>query len=131
MSLSYQQSKKWHQQANGATGQQTALTLISMDGHHRSPSTGGGRGFSGLKKQHNQFHALHKTLRNFSVQQTATPPFMYTLTLHKELKPGFHRLWKFKHDTALHAIQLDLFRSRVQELPTAMQSFPFSPSSSF
>jgi hypothetical protein len=124
MSLFHPQAEEWYQQAKGATGQQTALTLISMmDTTAQQARTEVGES-PGLKNLHNQFHALHKTLCDFSDQQVAATAYEQTLTLHKELKTVFHRLWKFKHDSSLRAIHLDLFLSRLQELRTAVQSIP-------
>jgi hypothetical protein len=124
MSLFHPQAEEFYQQAKGATGQQTALTLISMmDTTAQQAKTELGESL-GLNNLHNQFHALHKTFCDFSDQQAATPAYEHTLTLNKELKTVFHRLWKFKNDTSLRAIHLDLFLSRLQELRTAVQSIP-------
>jgi hypothetical protein len=124
MSLFHPQAEEWYQQAKGATGQQTALTLISMmDTAAQQARTEVGES-PGLNNLHNQFHALHKTFCDFSDQQVAATAYEHTLTLHKELKTVFHRLWKFKHDSSLRAIHLDLFLSRLQELRTAVQSIP-------
>jgi hypothetical protein len=124
MSLFHPQAEEWYQQAKGATGQQTALTLISiMDTTAQQARTEVGES-PGLNNLHDQFHALHQTLCDFSAQQVATTTYEHSLTLHKELKTVFHRLWKFKHDPSLRAIHLDLFLSRLQELRTAVQSIP-------
>jgi hypothetical protein len=124
MSLFHPQAGEWYQQAKGATGRQTALTLISMmDATAQQARTELGES-PGLNNLHNQFHALHKTFCDFSDQQAATTAYEKTLTLHKELKTVFHRLWKFKNDTSLRALHLDLFLSRLQELQTAFQSIP-------
>jgi hypothetical protein len=124
MSLFHPQAEEWYQQAKGATGRQTALTLISMmDASAQQARTEIGES-PGLNNLHDQFHALHKTFCEFSDQQAATTGYEQSLTLQKELQTVFHRLWKFKHDTSLRAIHLDLFHSRLQELRTAVQSIP-------
>ena len=76
----------------------------------------------GLENLHNQFHALHRTLCDFPEQQTASPDYEYLLTLNKELKTVFHRLWKFKNDTTLRTIHLDLFLARIHELRSVLQA---------
>jgi hypothetical protein len=124
MSLFHPQAEEWYQQAKGATGQQTALTLISMmDTATQQAKTELGES-PGLNNLHNQFHALQKTFCDFSDQQAATTAYEQALTLQKELKTVFHRLGKFKNDTSLRAIHLDLFVKRLQELRTAVQSIP-------
>lgn len=124
MSLFHPQAEKWYQQTKGVTGQQTALTLISMMDTSAQQAKKEVGESPGLNNLHNQFHALHKTFCDFSTQQAATTAYEHTLTLNKELKTVFHRLWKFKNDTSLRAIHLDLFLSRLQELRTAVQSIP-------
>jgi len=124
MSLFHPQAEEFYQQAKGATGQQTALTLISMmDTTAQQARTELGES-PGVNNLHNQFHALHKTFCDFSDRQVGTTAYEQALTLQKELKTVFHRLWKFKNDTSLRAIHLDLFLSRLQELRTAVQSIP-------
>jgi hypothetical protein len=124
MSLFHPQAEEWYHQAKGTTGQQTALTLISMmDITAQQAKSVVGKS-PGLKNLHDQFHAFHKTLCDFSDQQVASTPYEQTLTLHEELKTVFHRLWAFTNDTSLRAIHLDLFLSRLYELRTAVQSIP-------
>jgi len=124
MSLFHPKAEEWYQQAKGTTGQQTALTLISMlDTTAQQARSEVGESL-GLNNLHNQFHALQKTFCDFSDQQAATTAYEQALTLQKELKTVFHRLWKFKNDTSLRAIHVDLFVARLQELRTALQSIP-------
>lgn len=124
MSLFHPQAEEWYQQAKGATGQQTALTLISMLDTTAQQARSEVGESPGLNNLHDQFHALHKTFCDFSDQQAATTGYEQALTLQKELETVFHRLWKFKNDTSLRAIHLDLFVKRLQELRTAVQSIP-------
>ena len=124
MSLFHPQAEEWYQQAKGATGQQTALTLISMLDTTAQQARSEVGESPGLNNLHDQFHALHKTFCDFSDQQAATTGYEQALTLQKELETVFHRLWKFKNDTSLRAIHLDLFVKRLQELRTSVQSIP-------
>ena len=124
MSLFHPQAEEWYQQAKGATGQQTALTLISMLDTTAQQARSEVGESPGLNNLHDQFHALHKTFCDFSDQQAATTGYEQALTLQKELKTVFHRLWKFKNDSSLRTIHLDLFVARLQELRTALQSIP-------
>jgi hypothetical protein len=124
MSLFHPQAEKFYQEAKGATGTQTALTLIAMmDSTAQQAKTEVGE-FPGLHHLHDQFHALHKTFCDFSDRQTATTAYEHSLTLQMELKTVFHRLWKVKNDASLRTIHLDLFLSRLQELRTALRSIP-------
>jgi len=78
----------------------------------------------GLDNLHNQFHAFHKTFCEFTEQQSATTAFEQAYTLNKELKTIFHRLWKFKDDTALRGVHLDLFSDRLHEIKQVLQTIP-------
>lgn len=121
-SLMHPKSKEFYTQAKGATGQQTALALLAMmETSVQQAKTELGES-PGLENLHNQFHALHRTLCDFSEQQTASPDYEYLLTLNKELKTVFHRLSKFKNDAALRTIHLDLFQTRIHELRTVIQA---------
>ena len=124
MSLFHPQAEEFYQQAKGATGQDTALTLISMmDTSAQQAKTEVGES-PGLQQLHNQFHAFHKSLCDFSDQQTATTAYEQVVTLHKELQTVFHRLWKFQNDTSLRTVHLDLLLTRIQELRATLQGIP-------
>jgi len=117
-------AEEFYSQAKGKTGKQTALALLAMmEASAQQAKTEVGES-PGLDNLHNQFHALHRTLCDFSEQQTASPGYEYLLTLNKELKIVFHRLWKFKNDISLRKTHLDLFLLRLQELRTVLQSLP-------
>jgi hypothetical protein len=124
MSLFHPQAEEFYQQAKGATGQDTALTLISMmDTSAQQAKTEVGES-PGLQQLHNQFHAFRKSLCDFSDQQTATTAYEQVVTLNKELQTVFHRLWKFQNDTSLRAAHLNLLLTRIQELRTTLQAIP-------
>lgn len=121
-SLMHPKAEEFYTQAKGATGQQTALALLTMmEASAQQAKTEVGES-PGLDNLHNQFHAFHKTFCEFTEQQSATTAFEQAYTLNKELKTIFHRLWKFKNDTALRTVHLDLFLARVHELQSAIQS---------
>lgn len=124
MNLFHPQAENFYQEAKGATGTQTALTLIAMmDTTAQQAKTDVGES-PGLHHLHDQFHALHKTFCDFSERQIATTAYEHSLTLQKELKTVLHRLWKVQNDAPLRTIHLDLFLARLQELRTALQSIP-------
>ena len=120
-SLMHPKAEEFYTQAKGATGQQTALALLAMmETSAQQAKTELGES-PGLEKLHNQFHALHRTLCDFS-EQTASPDYEHLITLNIELKTVFHRLWKFKNDTTLRTIHLDLFLARIHELRSVLQA---------
>jgi outer membrane murein-binding lipoprotein Lpp len=123
-SLMHPKADEFYTQAKGETGKQTALALLAMM-ETSVPQAKKELGESpGLDNLHNQFHAFHNTFCEFTEQQSATTAFEQAYTINKELKTVFHRLWKFKDDTALRGIHLDLFSDRLQELKKVLQSIP-------
>jgi len=123
-SLMHPKADEFYTQAKGATGKQTALALLTMmETSAQKAKTEQGES-PGLDDLHNQFHAIHGTFCEFTEQQSTTTAFEKGYTLNKELKTIFHRLWKFKNDTALRAVHLDLFSDRLKELKEVLQSIP-------
>lgn len=123
-SLMHPKADEFYNQAKGATGTQTALALLAMmEASAQQAKVELGES-PGLDNLHNQFHALHKTFCEFTEQQSAATAFEQAYTLNKELRTIFHRLWKFKNDTALRAVHLDLFLARVYELQSVIQTIP-------
>ncbi len=115
---------EFYTQAKGETGKHTALALLTMmESSVQQAKTEVGES-PGLDNLHNQFHALHKTFCEFTEQQSAATAFEQASTLNKELKTVFHRLWKFKNDTTLREVHLDLFLARIAELQLILQSIP-------
>ncbi len=123
-SLMHPKAEEFYTQAKGATGQQTALALLAMMEVSAQQAKAEVGESLGLDNLHNQFYALHKTFCEFTKQQFATTAFEQAYTLNKELKTIFHRLWKFKNDTSLRAIHLDLFLARIHELRSVIQAIP-------
>lgn len=124
MSLFHPQAEEFYQQAKGATGRETALTLASMMETSAQQAKTEQGDSPGIEALHNQFHAFRKSFCDFSEQQRATTAYEQAVTLNKELKTVFHRLWKFQNDTSLRAAHLDLFLTRIQELRTTLQAIP-------
>ncbi len=123
-SLMHPKADEFYTQAKGATGKQTALALLAMMETSSQQAKKEQGESPGLDNLHNQFHAFHKTFCEFTEQQSATTAFEQAYTLNKELKTIFHRLWKFKDDTALRGVHLDLFSDRLKELKEVLQSIP-------
>jgi hypothetical protein len=108
-SLIHPKAEEFYSQAKGETGKQTALALLAM----METSAQRARAEQGESPELDNLH-----------NQSATTAFEQAYTLNKELKAIFHRLWKFKNDTALRAIHLDLFSDRLKELKEVLQSIP-------
>ncbi len=124
MGLFHPQAEEIYNQAKGPNAQQTALTLVGlMESSAQQAKTEHGAS-PGLEDLHNQFHAFHQSFCDFSEEQRATTPYEQAVTLNKELKTVFHRLWKFKNDTALRTAHLDLLLSRLRELRSLVQAIP-------
>lgn len=124
MGLFHPEATEIYNQAKGPNAQQTALTLVGlMEASAQQAKTEHGES-QGLKNLHNQFHAFHQSLCDFSDEQQATTAYLQAVTLNQELKTVFHRLWKFKHDTALRTVHLDLMLSRIRELHGVLQAIP-------
>ncbi|MGD9852082.1 MAG: hypothetical protein AB7T38_12510 [Nitrospirales bacterium] len=124
MGLFHPQAKEIYSQAKGPNAQQTALTLVGlMESSAQQAKTELGES-QGLENLHNQFHAFHHSLCDFSEEQQATTAYEQAVTLNKELQTVFHRLWKFKNDTSLRTVHLDLMLSRIRELHSVLQAMP-------
>lgn len=124
MGLFHPQAEEIYNEAKSSNAQNTALTILDMmetSAQQAKTEHGDSPGIEGL---HDEFHAFHKTFCDFSEQQRATTAYEQAVTLNKELKTVFHRLWKFKQDTALRTAHLDLLLARIQELRTTIQAIP-------
>lgn len=124
MGLFHPQAEEIYNQAKAPNAQNTALTILGMmETSAQQAKTEHGES-QGLENLHNQFHAFQKTFCDFSDLERATTAYEQAVTLNKELKTVFHRLWKFKQDTSLRTAHLDLFLARIQELRTTIQAIP-------
>lgn len=105
-----------------ATGLSTALNLTTMmeaslQAARRDPASQ-----AALNDLHDQFHALHQAFCQVTEAQAASPFYVKAVTLNKELRTVFHRLWKYRTDAMLRDLHLDLFALRLRELREALQS---------
>ena len=124
MGLFHPGAEEIYTQAKGPNAQQTALTILDMmKTSVQQAKTEQGES-AGLEALHNQFHAFHKTFCDFSDQQRTTTAYEQAVTLNKEMKTVFHRLWKFKQDTSLRTAHLDLMLYRIHELQVLIQAIP-------
>ena len=71
---------------------------------------------------HDQFHALNEAFCEVSEVQEEQTAYIKALTLRKEMRTVFHRLWKFRKHSSLRDVHLDLFSKRVGELREALQA---------
>jgi hypothetical protein len=77
---------------------------------------------SALNDLHDQFHALHQVFCQVTEVQAASPFYVKAVTLNKELRTVFHRLWKYRTDAMLRDLHLDLFALRLRELRETLQA---------
>jgi hypothetical protein len=54
--------------------------------------------------------------------QAATTAYAKAVTIRREMRTVFHRLWKFREDSTLREAHLDLFAKRLQELRETVQA---------
>ncbi len=120
-SLFHPRAGEFFNKAKGATGVQTGLALIAMmeTSIQRAMNETGEAG--GLADLHDQFHALHGAFCQMTEAQTTTIAFAHSVTLRKEMRTIFHRLWKYRDDPVLRNLHLGLFAARLQELKMALK----------
>lgn len=75
-----------------------------------------------LDRLHDQFHALNDAFCNVTGVPETQPAYIKAVTLKKEMRTVFHRLWKFRERPPLRDVHLDLFSKRVEELRESLQS---------
>ncbi len=110
------------QQARGADGVETLLNLTSMMEATVKATRGTAAYEPSFEKLHDQFHALHGAMCGVSETQAAQPGYVKAVTLEREMRALFHRLWEYRRDDTLRDVHLDLFAARLQELRSALQS---------
>lgn len=119
--LFYPRAGDYLEQAKGATGADTIINLTAM--LEASAKTARGENYqSGLDDLHNQFHALHDAMCGVTKEQATMPTYAKAVTINKELRVIFKRLWKNRKEQALRDAHLDLFTKRVQELRETIQT---------
>lgn len=121
-SYTHQQSQEFLKLAKGPTGVATALNLIEMmETSVQQAKIESGKS-PGLTALHDQFHALRHSLCEATDAQINTTTYDKAVTINKEMKAVFHRLWDYKDDPARRALHLDLFDNRLKELKQALHA---------
>ena len=120
-SLFHPRAGEFFNQAKGATGVQTGLALIAMmeTSIQRAMNETGEAG--GLADLHDQFHALHGAFCQMTEAQASTTAYAYSVTVRKEMRIIFHRLWEYRDDPILRNLHLGLFAARLHELKMALK----------
>ena len=116
------QAKEFLRQAQGETGVNTALTLIGVMGSSLEQAKSETGESAGLTMLHDQFHALRHSLCDATEAQTKTASYDESVTILKEMKTVFHRLWDYRDDATRRSLHLDLFGNRLKELRQALQA---------
>ena len=101
--LMHPKSGEYLEQAQGADGLETLLNLTAMMEATVQGARGSAAYESNLHKLHDQFHALHEAMCGVSEAQAAHPDYVKAVTLEKELRTVFHRLWDFQRDDTLQS----------------------------
>ncbi len=121
-SHTHPQSQEFLNQAKGPTGVTTAQNLIGMmETSLQQAKTESGES-PGLTTLHDQFHALRHSLCEATDAQVKTATYDKAVTIQKEMKTVFHRLWDYKDDPTRRTLHLDLFSNRLQKLRQALQA---------
>ncbi len=119
--MKHPQAEEFLKQANGPTGIDTASNLIGMmETSLQQAKTESGES-PGLKTLHDQFHALGHSMCEATEAQVKAPAYDKAVTIKKEMKTVFHRLWDYKDDPTRRTLHLDLFDNRLKELRKAFQ----------
>ncbi len=119
--MKHPQAEAFLKQAKGETGIETANNLIGMmETSLQQAKTESGES-PGLKTLHDQFHALGHSMCEATCAQVKTPAYDKAVTIKKEMKTVFHRLWDYKDDPIRRTLHLDLFDERLKELRKAFQ----------
>ena len=109
-------------EAKGATGVDTAITLTGMMETSLQQARSESGESAGLEALHGQFHALGRSFCDATEAQSKTALFDKAVTIRKEMKTVFHRLWDYKGDAARRTQHLDLFGTRLHELRETLQA---------
>lgn len=95
----------------------TGMMEATLQAARREPASP-----AALNDLHDQFHALHQAFCQVTEAQAASPFYVKAVTLNKELRTVFHRLWKFRTDAMLRDLHLELFALRLRELRETLQA---------
>lgn len=118
----YPRADEFAEKAKGATGVETLINLTTMLAASAAAARGGKGYDQPLNDLHNQFHALHDAMCGVTKEQAGTPAYAMAVTINKEMRVIFKRLWKFKDDQARRDDHLDRFVMHVQALRGTLQA---------
>ena len=119
--MMHPQAEEIMKQAKGETGIDTATTLLGMmEASLQQAKTESGES-PGLTALHDQFHALRHSFCEATDAQVNTAAYDKAVTIKKEMKTVFHRLWDYKDDPTRRDLHLDLFANRLKELRQTLQ----------
>lgn len=126
-SLLHPRAGEFLAQAQGAgdqasSGVQTIVNLTTMLDASIQAARSGQNYEAALDRLHDQFHALRKAFCLVTEAQAATTAYAKAVTIRREMRTVFHRLWKFREDSTLREVHLDLFAKRLQELRETVQA---------
>lgn len=122
-SLMHPRATEIYNQAKGPTGVETGLNLVGMMEKSLQQAMTESGDAAGLDALHDQFHALHRVFCDMTEVQTQTMAYVHSVTLEKEMRVIFHRLWKYRDDQKLRNLHLGLFAARLAEFRLALQDF--------
>ena len=120
-SLFNPRAEEFYNEAKGATGVQTGLALIAMMETSIQQAMNETGEAGGVADLHDQFHALHGAFCQMTEAQASRTAYVYSVTVRKEMRTIFHRLWKYRDDPVLRNLHLGLFAARLQELKMALK----------
>jgi hypothetical protein len=126
-SLMHPKAGDFLKQAQGPAGQEasgiaTLINLTTMMETSAKAARAGQNYEEGLDDLHNQFYALGKAFCLVTEAQSSAPAYVKAVTIKREMKTVFRRLWKYRDDPALREVHADLFMKRAQELREALQA---------
>lgn len=121
-SLMHPEASAYLKQAEGSTGLDTMLNLTALMATTVKATRGANDYQTGLDDLHNQLYALKKSFCHVTEAEASSPSYVKAVTIKREMRTVFHRLWKYKDDQTLREMHLDLFGQRLEELSTSLQS---------
>ncbi len=120
-SLMHPQAAEFVRQAKGASGIETQINLAAMIEQTIQAVRQQPTDQAAFDRLHNQLYALKMTACDVTEAQSKTPAYQDALTLRREVKVVFHRLWKVREDQVLLERHLALLDKRIKELREALQ----------
>lgn len=120
-SLMHPQAAEFVQQAKGASGIETQINLTTMIEQTIQTVRQQPTDQTAFDRLHNLLYALKLTACDVTEAQSKTPTHQDALTLRREVKVVFHRLWKVREDHVLLERHLALLDKRIKELREALQ----------